>query len=536
MAHKQSKTNRNREQRKLTKTIESVASIPYENWYPEARSYRRNFHLHVGPTNSGKTHDAMLALKAADSGIYLAPLRLLALEVGERLREDGFRCNILTGEGKDLQPGSQMASSTIEMLDTSVHYDVAVIDEAQMIADRDRGGAWTTAILGVDAEDVHVCLAPEALGIVVRLIEDCYDDYEIIEHERKTPLIWQNDPVDLSVNDVDSNQYENNLVGVQSGDAVICFSRQNVLMTAARLNRIGVRTSVIYGALPWTVRRDEARKFREHESDVVVSTDAIGMGLNLPVRRVVFSETEKFDGVTMRPLIDGEIKQIAGRAGRMGLYDRGYVAVSDENSQEDTRIIRDALGADIEPVSSATLSMPYSLMLHDRWPLSSLIREWSKVDIDSLFEDSRHYEREDTTGMLYASLWIEESFKKKPRLSNLVTRHDEISLIRVQCDFDANDQFNLWKTLVRAWFQDRLDGNDDCRRVRSLLPGGRVWATRMETMRGLDSLELASRDLRIESSFANQMGLMDQDMQDAILEANESIDAAIKHLLEKNYD
>lgn len=189
MAHRQSNTKNNRRKKAIDKIVIDSCDRPYQDWFPNARSHKRSFVLHVGPTNSGKTHDALEALKTSGSGCYLAPLRLLALEIGEELRDAGVKCDILTGEDQDYQHDATHSSSTIELMDASRHYDVAVIDEAQLIADRNRGGAWLTAIMGVDADVIHVCMAPEAQSIVEKLIELCDDDCAVVNHERKTPLI-----------------------------------------------------------------------------------------------------------------------------------------------------------------------------------------------------------------------------------------------------------------------------------------------------------------------------------------------------------
>ena len=110
-------------------------------------------------------------------------------------------------------------------------------------------------------------------------------------------------------------------------DAIICFSRKSVLSTAALLEKNGFRASVIYGALPPEARRNEVRKYLSGETDIVVATDAIGMGISLPIRRVVFAETEKFDGKDFRTLTTAEVNQIGGRAGRYGLNEYGEVLV-----------------------------------------------------------------------------------------------------------------------------------------------------------------------------------------------------------------
>ena len=112
---------------------------------------------------------------------------------------------------------------------------------------------------------------------------------------------------------------------LQKGDAVIAFTRKDVLTLSARFRQWGHGVASIYGALSPEVRRTESRRFCTGEVDILVATDAIGMGLNLPIRRVIFSSVEKFDGVAGRKINATETRQIAGRAGRFGIYPTGYV-------------------------------------------------------------------------------------------------------------------------------------------------------------------------------------------------------------------
>jgi ATP-dependent RNA helicase SUPV3L1/SUV3 len=111
------------------------------------------------------------------------------------------------------------------------------------------------------------------------------------------------------------------------GDALVAFSRREVLDFRAELVRRGRRVAVVYGALSPEVRRAEAARFRDGDADILVATDAIGMGLNLPIRRVVFSTLRKYDGEAKRELSPQEVKQIGGRAGRFGRFEEGVVAV-----------------------------------------------------------------------------------------------------------------------------------------------------------------------------------------------------------------
>ena len=337
--------------------------------YPNARAIKRHFVLHVGPTNSGKTHSAMQSLRESLSGAYLAPLRLLAYEQFERLNNDGYPCQLLTGEESVEVEGANFISSTVEMTKLNTYYHTVVIDEAQMLCDKDRGGAWTAAILGMCASEIHVCMAPQAKEIVVKLIEMCGDDYVIEYHQRQTPL------------EVEAGTFTFPQ-DVKRGDALIVFSRKSVHAVAAAVKDFGLSCSIIYGALPYDVRHSEAEKFSAGKSDVVVATDAIGMGLNLPIKRVVFLEIEKFDGTSVRTLRAEEIQQIGGRAGRFGIYDKGTIS-----SVGGRKIIRDRIGKTVPQITKAAVSFPESLLAVED-TLENTVEGWAKTLDPEIFETS----------------------------------------------------------------------------------------------------------------------------------------------------
>lgn len=546
MSHKQSSRNKNRLKQEVNQTVVDVASKPYKEWFPEARSHKRKFYLHIGPTNSGKTHDALEALKKASAGVYLAPLRLLALEVGEDFRDEGIPCNIITGEDRNVQRGARITASTVEMMNPNKSYDIAVIDEAQMVGDLDRGGGWTSAILGVDADEIHVCLAPEGLVIVKKLIKSCFDEFTVIKHERKTTLAVQPHMVDLDKNELDKEYgpddgkgRKTKTMGVRRGDAIVCFSRAKVLQTAASLESMGIKTSIVYGALPWAVRRNEARKFREHETDVVVATDAIGMGLNLPIHRVVFSEISKFDGEEIRQLTVGEIKQIAGRAGRMGLYDEGYVTVATGRytNVNSIDVVRRAVEGTSPAINNAMVSMPMKLKQVEKYPLFNLIAGWRRVNINKLFtDDEALFMKENTDNQLMAAQFIESELNRFQKLkdSPLVTRDKIISLTMVQFNYSLDYQYGLWKDLTDAWFHDILEGSDDFRRTHDKLPGGKEWANE-HTMNGdLATLENLNRCVFIEYSFARLMGFLSSDMNKRFMDFRTELDQRIMKLIDGN--
>ncbi|MFD1627112.1 helicase-related protein [Azospirillum griseum] len=299
--------------------LESASGMGvYLDSFTTARSMVRKLRLFVGPTNSGKTHAAMDRLAESESGCYLAPLRLLALEGQEALETRGRPCSLVTGEERDVRPGAQFTSSTIEMVNTLRVWGACVIDEIQMIGDPDRGWAWTQAVAGVAAPEILMTGSADAIPYVKRLADAMGEELEVIEFTRKSPLRVQEEKVPLT--------------DVRRGDAVIAFSRRDVMGLRHDLLARGHTVAVIYGALSPEVRRAEARRFRDGSADVLVATDAIGMGLNLPVARVVLSTTRKYDGREERELTPSEIRQIGGRAGRFGLQEDGRVAVLEGES------------------------------------------------------------------------------------------------------------------------------------------------------------------------------------------------------------
>ena len=304
-----------------------LALRDFPNSFQVARRLNRQIHFHLGPTNSGKTYQALLKLQAAESGVYLAPLRLLAMEIRDRLMEAGVACNLITGEERQLIPGAKHTACTVEMMNPNQAVDVAIIDEIQMLQDEARGYAWTAALIGAPAKEVFVCGANSVTAPCIRAIEALGEAYDITHLERKTPLLLEHEGLS-------GKKYNRaNLKGkLQKGDAVIAFTRKDVLTLSARFRQWGHGVASIYGALSPEVRRTESKRFCDGSADILVATDAIGMGLNLPIRRVIFSSIDKFDGIASRPINATEVRQIAGRAGRFGLYDIGYVS-SFENDE-----------------------------------------------------------------------------------------------------------------------------------------------------------------------------------------------------------
>ena len=409
------------------KILELVPARP-ELEFPEVRQMHRHFILHIGPTNSGKTFRSLERLKLAANGVYLGPLRLLALEVFEQMQKYHVPCTMRTGQECIEEDGSRVMASTIEMADFDENYDIAVIDEAQLVADPDRGHSWTKAILGLRAPEIHICMSPAAEAVICHLIDLCEDTYEVERYERKTKLLCE-DKAFVFPDDV------------RQGDALIAFSKKSVLDVAGRLEEVGVNASVIYGSLPPEIRRRQMHLFHKKKTKVVVATDAIGMGLNLPVKRIVFLQAEKFDGVTRRLLTTAEVKQIAGRAGRFGLYPEGYVTATEE---PDLAYIEERMADTEKPLTQVNLGFPQILLDIDA-PLDELLEIWHSVTPSDPFVK----ENIDEALFLYdqAKLYKEwiDGFQEKRTLYKMIT-----------CPIDIKDKkvVDLWLHYCKTYTAD----------------------------------------------------------------------------------
>ncbi|XAR57268.1 RNA helicase [Bertholletia excelsa] len=277
-------------------------------WYPSARRKIRNIVLHVGPTNSGKTYHALKRLESSSSGIYCGPLRLLAWEVANRLNKAKVPCDLITGQEREKVDGSRHQSVTVEMADVASDYDCAVIDEIQMVGCKTRGFSFTRALLGISADEVHLCGDPAAIPLIQEILKVTGDTVRVEYYKRLCPLVPLNVPLGSFSN-------------VRTGDCIVAFSRKEIYQLKKQIEKEGRHLcSVVYGSLPPETRTRQATMFNDASSefDVLVASDAIGMGLNLNIARIIFSTLKKFDGKEFRELTVPEIKQIAGRAGRYG--------------------------------------------------------------------------------------------------------------------------------------------------------------------------------------------------------------------------
>jgi len=320
-----SRAQRRRRQQEVFRAIDPHVTLPTRRTQPETVV------AHLGPTNSGKTHSALEFLAESGRGVFAAPLRMLAQEAHRRLAAQlgEERVGLITGEER-INEGAPIVCCTAEM--APQRGEVLVLDEIQWADDEERGSAWTRLLLAGEYRHILLLGAVEALP----LVQNAFPQAELRFFERKAPLDW-----------VGSVAFQS----LRPGTVVVAFSRRAVLALAGELNRrYEGRVAVLYGAMPLGSRRVEIDRFVSGRADLCAATDVLGHGVNLPCETLLFAETTKFDGQERRDLHPWEIAQIAGRAGRFGLVERGHVGVLTGIvwAQADPKLVESALVPHVE--------------------------------------------------------------------------------------------------------------------------------------------------------------------------------------------
>jgi len=439
----------------------------YPDTFEKARRLQRSVTLYVGPPNSGKTHAAFERLAQAHDGAYLAPLRLLALEGRDRLVGRGVPCSLLTGEENVPADGARVVSSTIEMVGTNKPIDVAVIDEAQMIFDVSRGWAWTQAIVAVPANEVIIICSAYAVPAIENLLGLCGERCVVRHFERKQHVELLPHPIATSA--------------LQLGDAVVAFSRRDVLSLRDRIAADGHPVSVIYGALPPEVRRREAERFASGESHILVATDAIGMGLNLPIRRVLFSTMTKFDGVADRPLNESEVHQIAGRAGRFGIHEEGFVGVLKDAEPQAARMLKELLPK--TPRAPRDFKAPVA---PNGWHVDTIssrlhktkLREVLGVFMEQLKLDDAHFAVAELDQMLDLAEQLDRCAPKLSLKERFIYAQAPVDIrtdSQVQEFLDWTSSHALTGKAGSPWFLKDVDGHSRLDRMEQALRACTLW-------------------------------------------------------------
>ncbi|WP_291039631.1 helicase-related protein [Hyphomonas sp.] len=254
----------------------------------------------LGPTNTGKTHYAIERMLAHGTGMIGLPLRLLAREVYDRVvAAKGYAyAALLTGEERICPPTARYFVCTVESMPVDVRADFVAIDEIQLAEDDDRGHVFTDRILHMRGIHETLLLGADTMR---GLLKELKLGVETEPRPRFSELRYAGHA---------------KITKLPKRTAIVAFSAEEVYAIAELLRRQKGGAAVVMGALSPRTRNAQVALYQSREVDYIVATDAIGMGLNLDVDRVVFASRTKYDGRRHRALTLAECAQIAGRAGR----------------------------------------------------------------------------------------------------------------------------------------------------------------------------------------------------------------------------
>jgi ATP-dependent RNA helicase SUPV3L1/SUV3 len=286
----------------------------------------------LGPTNTGKTHRAIEQLLSHRTAMIGLPLRLLAREVYDRItaRIGEQQVALVTGEEKRIPKRPRYWVCTVESMPQDLEVDFVCIDEIQLAAHRQRGHTFTDRLLNLRGLRETWFLGSDAM---VPALEELVPTAAVQRHPRYSKLSYGG-AVSIGA--------------LPPRTAVVAFSVAEVYELAERLRQRHGGTAVVLGALSPRARNAQVAMYESGEVEYMVATDAIGMGLNLDLDRVVFASTHKYDGRESRPLTSAEMGQIAGRAGR---YTRdGTFAVLRPTPALDDRVVHAIESHSFEPV------------------------------------------------------------------------------------------------------------------------------------------------------------------------------------------
>ena len=278
----------------------------------------------LGPTNTGKTHLAIETMLSFESGMIGFPLRLLAREVYDKVikKISVDKVALITGEEKIIPTNAKYFLCTVESMPIDKHLDFVGVDEIQMCADHERGHIFTDRLLNMRGEKLTMLMGSNTIKNIISKLDG---DIEFINRERLSKLSYAG---------------HKKISRINRKTAIIAFSAEEVYAIAELIRRQKGGAAIVMGSLSPKTRNSQVELYQSGDVDFLVATDAIGMGINMDLDYVFFSNLKKFDGKKLRKLSLSEIGQIAGRAGRY-LNDGSFGITGDckEITAEDVELI-----------------------------------------------------------------------------------------------------------------------------------------------------------------------------------------------------
>ena len=254
----------------------------------------------LGPTNTGKTFLAIETMLSFESGMIGFPLRLLAREVYDKIikKIDPSKVALITGEEKIIPINAKYFLCTVESMPIDKNLEFVGVDEIQMCSDNERGHIFTDRLLNLRGEKLTMLMGSNTIKPILQKLSD---DIEFINKERFSKLSFGG---------------HKKISRIERKSAVIAFSAEEVYAIAELIRRQKGGAAIVMGSLSPKTRNAQVSLYQSGDVDYLVATDAIGMGINMDLDQVFFSNIKKFDGKKLRRLNISEIGQIAGRAGR----------------------------------------------------------------------------------------------------------------------------------------------------------------------------------------------------------------------------
>ena len=254
----------------------------------------------LGPTNTGKTHLAIETMLSFESGMIGFPLRLLAREVYDKvkIKISSDKVALITGEEKIIPPNAKYFLCTVESMPIDKHLDFVGVDEIQMCADHERGHIFTDRLINMRGNKLTMLMGSYTIKNIISKLDD---DIEFINRSRLSKLSYVG---------------HKKISRINRKTAIIAFSAEEVYAIAELIRRQKGGAAIVMGSLSPKTRNAQVELYQSGDVDFLVATDAIGMGINMDLDNVYFSNLKKFDGKKLRKLNLSEMGQIAGRAGR----------------------------------------------------------------------------------------------------------------------------------------------------------------------------------------------------------------------------
>ena len=278
----------------------------------------------LGPTNTGKTHLAIETMLSFDTGMIGFPLRLLAREVYDKVikKISIDKVALITGEEKIIPQNAKYFLCTVESMPIDKHLEFVGVDEIQMCADHERGHIFTDRLLNMRGEKLTMLMGSNTIKNIISKLDA---DVEFINRDRLSKLTYTG---------------HKKISRINRKTAIIAFSAEEVYAIAELIRRQKGGAAIVMGSLSPKTRNAQVELYQSGDVDFLVATDAIGMGINMDLDHVFFSNLKKFDGKKLRKLNLSEIGQIAGRAGRY-LNDGNFGITGDckEITSEDVELL-----------------------------------------------------------------------------------------------------------------------------------------------------------------------------------------------------